>query len=112
MMRPFKPGDRLEDHAVPIGEVMQQLQTQLAEYRALKEQMADGAARIPGDSAANTLLFPSLWTTPRAPTASPPPPPRPSYISPVIHLAPSIINAATIDLACCFILYLRSNFAV
>ncbi|KAJ6127261.1 Adenylate cyclase [Penicillium sp. IBT 18751x] len=40
MMRPFKPGDRLEDHAVPISEVMQQLATQLAEYNALKEQMA------------------------------------------------------------------------
>ncbi|KAJ5584327.1 Adenylate cyclase [Penicillium hispanicum] len=48
MMRPFKPGDRLEDHAVPIGEVMQQLQTQLAEYRALKEQMAVGTADIAG----------------------------------------------------------------
>lgn len=48
MMRPFKPGDRLEDHAGPIGEVFQQLATQLAEYRALKEQMAVGAAGIPG----------------------------------------------------------------
>lgn len=45
-MRPFQPGDTLDDHAVPIGEVMQQLQTQLAEYRALKEQMAGGAAGI------------------------------------------------------------------
>jgi adenylate cyclase len=51
MMRPFKPGDRLEDHAVPIGEVMQQLQTQMAEYRALKEQMAgNGNAGIPAGS--------------------------------------------------------------
>lgn len=48
MMQPFRPGDRLEDHAVPIGEVMQQLQTQLAEYRALKEQLAIGAAGVPG----------------------------------------------------------------
>jgi adenylate cyclase len=47
MMRPFKAGDRLEDHAVPIGEIFQQLATQLAEYRALKEQMAVGAAGIP-----------------------------------------------------------------
>lgn len=45
-MRPFRPGDRLDDHAVPIGEVMQQLQTQLAEYRALKEQLATGAAGV------------------------------------------------------------------
>ncbi|KAJ5550519.1 hypothetical protein N7535_001538 [Penicillium sp. DV-2018c] len=43
MMRPFKPGDKLGDHAVPIGEVFQQLQTQLAEFQALKEQMAVGA---------------------------------------------------------------------
>ncbi|KAJ5380913.1 Adenylate cyclase [Penicillium cataractarum] len=48
MMRPFKPGDKLGDHAVPIGEIFQQLATQLAEYRALKEQMAVGAAGIPG----------------------------------------------------------------
>lgn len=40
MMRPFKPGDRLIDHAMPIREVMQQLQTQLAEYKALKEHLA------------------------------------------------------------------------
>ncbi|PYI11450.1 adenylate cyclase AcyA [Aspergillus sclerotiicarbonarius CBS 121057] len=39
MMRPFRPGDQLNDHAVPIADVMQQLQTQLAEYRALKQQI-------------------------------------------------------------------------
>ncbi|PWY78200.1 hypothetical protein BO70DRAFT_294121 [Aspergillus heteromorphus CBS 117.55] len=39
MMRPFKPGDQLNDHAIPIADVMLQLQTQLAEYRALKEQI-------------------------------------------------------------------------
>lgn len=43
-MRPFKPGDTLSDHAVPITEVLQQLQTQLAEFQALKEQMAVGTA--------------------------------------------------------------------
>lgn len=47
-MRPFKPGDRLKDHAAPIGEIFQQLATQLAEYHALKEQMAVGPAGIPG----------------------------------------------------------------
>ncbi|THC90855.1 hypothetical protein EYZ11_009686 [Aspergillus tanneri] len=47
MMRPFRPGDRLRDHAVPIGEVMQELQTQLAEYKALKEQLAGSATDIP-----------------------------------------------------------------
>jgi len=48
MMRPFKPGDRLEDHAVPIGDVLQQLRTQLAEYGALKEQIAIGDVSIAG----------------------------------------------------------------
>lgn len=48
MLHPFKPGDALEDHAVPIGEVMQQLQTQLVEYSALKERMATGATSISG----------------------------------------------------------------
>ncbi|KAI9376216.1 hypothetical protein BJX61DRAFT_445328 [Aspergillus egyptiacus] len=50
MMRPFKPGDQLNDHAVPIGEILQQLQTQLAEYRALKEQIAVNGAGITGAS--------------------------------------------------------------
>lgn len=46
-MRPFKPGDKLEDHAVPMAEVMLQLQTQLAEFRALKEQLGtDPAANL------------------------------------------------------------------
>ncbi|KAJ5669474.1 Adenylate cyclase [Penicillium macrosclerotiorum] len=58
MMHPFKPGDKLEDHAVPIGEVIQQLQTQMAEYRALKEQMAVGAAGIPDGSPAQYGAIP------------------------------------------------------
>jgi adenylate cyclase len=44
MMRPFKPGTSLKDHAAPISDVLQQLQTQLAEFQALKEQLAVGAA--------------------------------------------------------------------
>ncbi|KMU72735.1 adenylate cyclase [Coccidioides immitis RMSCC 3703] len=39
MMRPFRPGDSLEDHAVPMIEIIKQLQAQLAEFRALKEQI-------------------------------------------------------------------------
>ncbi|KAF4281870.1 hypothetical protein KXW98_001621 [Aspergillus fumigatus] len=53
MLKPFKPGDKLSDHAVPIGVVMQQLQTQLAEYRALKEQLAVGGAGITGVSSSS-----------------------------------------------------------
>ncbi|CAG7926594.1 unnamed protein product [Penicillium olsonii] len=40
IMRPFKPGDSLKDHAAPMTEVFQQLSTQLAEFQALKAQMA------------------------------------------------------------------------
>ncbi|EEP76184.1 hypothetical protein UREG_01033 [Uncinocarpus reesii 1704] len=39
MMRPFKPGDTLEDHAVPMIDIIRQLQVQLAEFKALKEQI-------------------------------------------------------------------------
>lgn len=80
MMRPFKPGDRLEDHAVPIGEVMQHLQTQLAEYRALKDQMAVGVAGIPGGPSAqynaesthsHTISASSSFLHLSSPTATP-----------------------------------------
>ncbi len=39
MMRPFRAGDRLEDHAVPMADILKQLQVQLAEFRALKDQI-------------------------------------------------------------------------
>ncbi|KAL2827181.1 hypothetical protein BDW59DRAFT_144376 [Aspergillus cavernicola] len=55
MMRPFKPGDQLNDHAVPIGDILQQLQTQLAEYKALKEHVAVSAAGITGISPSSTV---------------------------------------------------------
>ncbi|KAJ9244931.1 hypothetical protein DTO169E5_1312 [Paecilomyces variotii] len=47
MMRPFKPGDKLEDHAVPMGEIMRELQTQLAEFKALKEQLSVSTSSLP-----------------------------------------------------------------
>ncbi|EAU33560.1 hypothetical protein ATEG_05799 [Aspergillus terreus NIH2624] len=50
MLRPFGPGDGLADHAMPIADVLQELQTQLAEYRALKGQTSAGAAGITGMS--------------------------------------------------------------
>ena len=67
-MRPFKPGDHLIDHAVPIREVMQQLQTQLAEYKALKEHLADvtGATTVSSGSSDPTLQT----ETPRGDTPS------------------------------------------
>ncbi|WEW58054.1 adenylate cyclase [Emydomyces testavorans] len=40
MMRPFKHGDTLGDHAVPMMEIIRQLQAQLAEFKALKEQIS------------------------------------------------------------------------
>jgi adenylate cyclase len=60
MMRPFRAGDRLGDHAVPILEVMQQLQTQLAEYNALKEQLAVGSGSMPGGGPLPPLQYGSL----------------------------------------------------
>ncbi|KAJ5168888.1 Adenylate cyclase [Penicillium canariense] len=66
LMRPFKSGDRLEDYAVPIGEIFQQLATQLAEYRALKEQMAVGAAGIPGGPPAPNYSGIDTHSTPSA----------------------------------------------
>ncbi|PYH77694.1 adenylate cyclase AcyA [Aspergillus uvarum CBS 121591] len=47
MLRPFKPGDQLNDHAAPISEVMQELQNRLEEYRVLKEQVAVSAGTTP-----------------------------------------------------------------
>ena len=47
-MRPFKPGDSIKDHAAPISDILQQLRTQLAEFQALKEQLAVGTAGNPG----------------------------------------------------------------
>ena len=58
-MRPFKPGDRLKDHAAPIGEVLQQLQTQLAEYQALKEQLAGRTSGITSREGISSLPEPS-----------------------------------------------------
>lgn len=57
MMRPFSPGDTLDNHAAPMGEVLQQLQTQLAEYSALKEQMAGEATGI------HTVLPPDPYSS-------------------------------------------------
>jgi adenylate cyclase len=42
LIRPFQPGDTLQNHAVPMTEVMSQLQAQLAEFKALKEQLSIG----------------------------------------------------------------------
>jgi adenylate cyclase len=56
-MRPFKAGDSLRDHTVPIGEVMTQLQTQLAEFKALKEQLVMGNAAIPDPAAQIAVNF-------------------------------------------------------
>lgn len=49
-MRPFKPGDSLKDHAAPITDVLQQLSTQLAEFQALKAQLADASPQKLGSS--------------------------------------------------------------
>lgn len=51
MMQPFKPNDTLLDHAVPMSDILQQLQSQLAEFKALKTQMnLTGAPTTPPPS--------------------------------------------------------------
>ena len=69
MMHPFRPGDNLNDHAIPIGEVMQQLQTQLAEYRLLKKQVADNGADIHRGPA--NIVAPDQYLEDSATSASP-----------------------------------------
>ncbi|PGH13020.1 hypothetical protein AJ80_06504 [Polytolypa hystricis UAMH7299] len=40
MIKPLRPGDTLEDHAMPMADILKQLQAQLTEFRVLKEQMS------------------------------------------------------------------------
>lgn len=41
-MSPFRPGDTIQDHAGPMGDLMKQLSIQLAEFKALKEEVSFG----------------------------------------------------------------------
>ncbi|KAF3395032.1 hypothetical protein DPV78_008581 [Talaromyces pinophilus] len=50
MMRPFKKGDSIREHAVSMVEVISQLQSQLAEFQALKEHLNIAAAGAPDPS--------------------------------------------------------------
>lgn len=59
MMRPFRPGDTLEDHAVPMAAIIKQLQSQLVEFRALKEQIS-----VVGPTDASPPSSPSPVTRP------------------------------------------------
>ncbi|CRG90756.1 adenylate cyclase [Talaromyces islandicus] len=48
MMNPFKQGDTLQDHAMPMGEIFAHLQSQLAEFQALKQSLnLTNAALVP-----------------------------------------------------------------
>jgi adenylate cyclase len=47
LIHPFKPGDKLKDHAIPISDVIQQLQAQLAEFAALKQQLGMESVEAP-----------------------------------------------------------------
>jgi adenylate cyclase len=40
LIHPFRPGNKLKEHAMPMSEVIQQLQTQLAEFAFLKQQLS------------------------------------------------------------------------
>lgn len=47
LMSPFRPGDTIKDHAGPMGDLMKQLSIQLAEFKALKEQVSSSNAGLP-----------------------------------------------------------------
>jgi adenylate cyclase len=66
MMRPFRTGDTLEDHAVPMGDVFLQLQTQLAEFKALKEQLSIGLAGAPDPNSQIEVDLTTPAPTPRS----------------------------------------------
>lgn len=40
IVKPVKPGDKLEHHARPMAEVMKEVREALAEYGAIKQRMA------------------------------------------------------------------------
>ncbi|KAL1956499.1 hypothetical protein VTO42DRAFT_7062 [Malbranchea cinnamomea] len=65
MMRPFKRGDKLSDHAVPMAELLEQLQAQMAEFRALKENInVNDAGRSSRPSPVRTLTAESRDAAP------------------------------------------------
>lgn len=66
-MRPFREGDTLDDHAMPMVDVFLQLQTQLAEFKALKEQLNVGLAGAPDP---NTQIEVDLTTQTPTPQSS------------------------------------------
>lgn len=39
MMHPFKPGDKISDHAIPMADLLAQLQAQMAEFKALRDNV-------------------------------------------------------------------------
>lgn len=45
-MSPFRSGDKIRDHAGPMGDLMKQLSVQLAEFKALKEQVSSSDPAI------------------------------------------------------------------
>jgi hypothetical protein len=46
-MSPFRAGDTLQDHAGPMSDLMAQLAVQLAEFKALKEQVNSSELMLP-----------------------------------------------------------------
>ncbi|KAJ5889072.1 Adenylate cyclase [Penicillium taxi] len=58
MINPFTPGSNPSDYAIPMAEILQQLQSQLADYRLLKDKMAVGDAgnsNTPSDKVSSNL---------------------------------------------------------
>jgi len=61
LIRPFKPGHTIQDHAIPIGEVIAQLQTELVQFKAIKEQLGESGLAIPDPT---TQIVTNFSTTP------------------------------------------------
>jgi adenylate cyclase len=58
MLNPFKQGDTLQDHAMPMGQIFAHLQSQLAEFQAIKESLSHtNAALVPNPKTHIGLSF-------------------------------------------------------
>lgn len=73
MMSPFREGDTLQDHAMPMGQIFAHLQSQLAEFQALKQSLGLANAALasnPKPTIGLGLQTPSTYTGDASSSAS------------------------------------------
>ncbi|KAK2766299.1 cysteinyl-tRNA synthetase [Arachnomyces sp. PD_36] len=65
LMSPFRAGDTIRDHAGPMGDLMKQLSVQLAEFKALKEQVNSSEDNLSpfANAEVSSGSFPPLYRT-------------------------------------------------